>query len=195
MRQTNRWTHLRSNDRHESISHSTADPFLTLRWLSGLGQGKDTPVHDVSLSERGTPALWSHHKRCPLQSLIPQAHCHYWVLMRMSQSWINKVIQPYIFLLHYFSLGFLVPRFKKIKTYLIEWNWNFLWTMDECAWANDKYYDKIYSTQKYLSFWKSVHFVCLWISSRLIHEILSSKKQIGSGHPRHASNWLSLPAA
>lgn len=77
MRETNRWIHLRSNDRHESISHSPADPFLTLRWLSGLGQGKDTPVHVGSLSERGNPALWSHHKRCPLQSLIPQAHCHY----------------------------------------------------------------------------------------------------------------------
>lgn len=71
--ETNWLAHLRWHDRLVPISHGPGDSFLPWRRLSGQGQGEDViclPVHLGSSSETGKPALWSHHKRCPLGLLV-----------------------------------------------------------------------------------------------------------------------------
>lgn len=53
-------------------------------------------------------------------SQILQAHCLFWVLVRVSECWINEVIQPYFFSAWLFFFQPLVPWFKKIKTCLTQ---------------------------------------------------------------------------
>lgn len=104
------------------MSHGPGDSFLTWRWLSGWRES----------TNRAQICAWSgSFKTGTLQCgattrdasykylLILQAHCHCWVLGKMWESWINKVIQPYFFFCLFFFQP-LIPWFKKIKTCLTQ---------------------------------------------------------------------------
>lgn len=161
---------LRSDDRLRPVSHGL---FPNFEMAVRVGARRAHICAGSSSLMKENPAMWSHHKRCLLQILTDPSSPLSLLSSREDVRELNKQGNSTLLFLAYFFFSLLVPWFKKIKACLTQLKYKFPLNQGSVLELMTNIITRFTAHTKNLPFWNSGRFVCHWIGSRLLHEIMN----------------------